>query len=53
LRIFQPAGALAAAESSRLEEKEEELLELQDFTSELFTPCAAGVTTDLEGRVVL
>jgi two-component system sensor histidine kinase PilS (NtrC family) len=40
--------------SSELEEKREELLELQDFTSDIIHSMRGGlVTTDLEGRVVL
>jgi len=40
--------------STELEEKREELLELQDFTSDIIHSMRGGlVTTDLEGRVVL
>ena len=40
--------------SSELEEKREELLELQDFTSDIIHSMRGGlVTTDMEGRVVL
>jgi two-component system, NtrC family, sensor histidine kinase PilS len=39
---------------SELEEKREELLELQDFTSDIIHSMRGGlVTTDMEGRVVL
>src|SRR5258707_3958124 len=42
------------SKSSELEEKREELLELQDFTSDIIHSMRGGlVTTDLEGRVVL
>src|SRR5262249_40470329 len=42
------------SKSSELEEKREELLELQDFTADLIHSMRGGlVTTDLEGRVVL
>src|SRR6516225_10093243 len=40
--------------STELEEKREELLELQDFTSDIIHSMRGGlVTTDLEGRVML
>jgi len=40
--------------STELEQKREELLELQDFTSDIIHSMRGGlVTTDLEGRVVL
>src|SRR5260221_6336300 len=40
--------------SSELEEKREELLELQDFTSDIIHSMRGGlVTTDLEGRIIL
>ena len=40
--------------STELEEKREELLELQDFTADIIHSMRGGlVTTDLEGRVVL
>jgi two-component system sensor histidine kinase PilS (NtrC family) len=40
--------------STELEEKREELLELQDFTSDIIHSMRGGlVTTDLEGRVAL
>jgi two-component system, NtrC family, sensor histidine kinase PilS len=40
--------------SSELEEKREELLELQDFTSDIIHSMRGGlVTTDLEGAVIL
>jgi two-component system sensor histidine kinase PilS (NtrC family) len=40
--------------STELEEKREELLELQDFTSDIIHSMRGGLlTTDLEGRVVL
>src|ERR1700688_1232031 len=42
------------SKSFELEEKREELLELQDFTSDIIHSMRGGlVTTDLEGRVVL
>jgi two-component system sensor histidine kinase PilS (NtrC family) len=42
------------SKSSELEEKQEELLELQDFTSDIIHSMRGGlVTTDLDGRVVL
>jgi len=42
------------SKSSELEEKREELLELQDFTSDIIHSMRGGlVTTDLDGRVVL
>src|SRR5882762_7524122 len=42
------------SKSSELEEKREELLELQDFTSDIIHSMRGGlVTTDMEGRVVL
>ena len=40
--------------SSELEEKREELLELQDFTADIIHSMRGGLlTTDLEGRIVL
>jgi two-component system, NtrC family, sensor histidine kinase PilS len=40
--------------STELEEKREELLELQDFTSDIIHSMRGGlVTTDLEGRIIL
>jgi len=40
--------------SSELEQKREELLELQDFTADIIHSMRGGlVTTDLEGRIVL
>src|SRR5260370_5503673 len=40
------------SKSSELEEKREELLELQDFTSDIIHSMRGGlVTTDMEGRV--
>jgi two-component system sensor histidine kinase PilS (NtrC family) len=42
------------SKSSELEEKREELLELQDFTSDIIHSMRGGLlTTDLDGRVVL
>jgi two-component system, NtrC family, sensor histidine kinase PilS len=42
------------SKSAELEEKQEELLELQDFTSDIIHSMRGGlVTTDLEGRIVL
>ena len=42
------------SKSFELEEKREELLELQDFTSDIIHSMRGGlVTTDLEGRVVM
>jgi two-component system sensor histidine kinase PilS (NtrC family) len=42
------------SKSSELEEKREELLELQDFTSDIIHSMRGGlVTTDLDGRIVL
>jgi len=42
------------SKSTELEEKREELLELQDFTSDIIHSMRGGlVTTDLEGRIVL
>lgn len=42
------------SKSSELEEKREELLELQDFTADIIHSMRGGlVTTDLEGRIVL
>jgi two-component system, NtrC family, sensor histidine kinase PilS len=42
------------SKSTELEEKREELLELQDFTADIIHSMRGGlVTTDLEGRVVL
>src|SRR6202790_2575930 len=51
------AGLLATSlrrKSTELEEKREELLELQDFTSDIIHSMRGGlVTTDLEGRIIL
>jgi two-component system sensor histidine kinase PilS (NtrC family) len=51
------AGRLATSlrrKSTELEEKREELLELQDFTSDIIHSMRGGlVTTDLEGRIIL
>jgi two-component system, NtrC family, sensor histidine kinase PilS len=42
------------SKSTELEEKREELLELQDFTSDIIHSMRGGlVTTDLDGRIVL
>src|SRR5215471_3591834 len=42
------------SKSSELEEKREELLELQDFTADIIHSMRGGlVTTDMEGRIVL
>jgi len=42
------------SKSSELEEKREELLELQDFTADIIHSMRGGlVTTDLDGRIVL
>src|SRR6202790_3346017 len=42
------------SKSFELEEKREELLELQDFTSDIIHSMRGGlVTTDLEGRIIL
>ena len=42
------------SKSTELEEKREELLELQDFTADIIHSMRGGlVTTDIEGRVVL
>ena len=57
LAVAYLASLLAASlrrKSSELEEKSEELQELQDFTSDIIHSMRGGlVTTDLEGRVVL
>ncbi len=57
LAVAYLASLLAASlrkKSSELEEKSEELLELQDFTADIIHSMRGGlVTTDLEGRVVL
>ena len=51
------AGLLATSlrrKSTELEEKREELLELQDFTSDIIHSMRGGlVTTDLDGRIIL
>lgn len=57
LTVAYLASLLAVSlrkKSSELEEKREELLELQDFTADIIDSMRGGlVTTDLEGRVVL
>jgi two-component system sensor histidine kinase PilS (NtrC family) len=57
LAVAYLASLLSASlrkKSSELEEKREELLELQDFTADIIHSMRGGlVTTDLEGRVVL
>jgi two-component system sensor histidine kinase PilS (NtrC family) len=57
LAVAYLASLLAVSlrkKSSELEEKREELLELQDFTADIIHSMRGGlVTTDLEGRVVL
>src|ERR1700757_4442697 len=57
LAVAYLASLLAASlrkKSSELEEKSEELLELQDFTADIIHSMRGGlVTTDLDGRVVL
>jgi two-component system sensor histidine kinase PilS (NtrC family) len=57
LAVGYLAGLLALSlrrKSSELEEKREELQELQDFTSDIIHSMRGGlVTTDMEGRIVL
>jgi two-component system sensor histidine kinase PilS (NtrC family) len=57
LAVAYLASLLAASlrrKSSELEAKREELLELQDFTSDIIHSMRGGlVTTDMEGRVIL
>jgi two-component system, NtrC family, sensor histidine kinase PilS len=57
LAVAYLASLLAVSlrkKSSELEEKREELLELQDFTADIIHSMRGGlVTTDLDGRVVL
>jgi two-component system sensor histidine kinase PilS (NtrC family) len=57
LAVGYLAGLLALSlrrKSSELEQKREELLELQDFTSDIIHSMRGGlVTTDMEGRIVL
>ncbi len=57
LAVAYLASLLAVSlrkKSSELEEKREELLELQDFTADIIHSMRGGlVTTDLEGRMVL
>lgn len=57
LAVAYLASLLASSlrrKSSELEQKREELLELQDFTSDIIHSMRGGlVTTDMEGRVVL
>src|SRR6516225_8448465 len=57
LAVAYLASLLAVSlrkKSSELEQKREELLELQDFTSDIIHSMRGGlVTTDLEGRIVL
>ncbi len=57
LAVAYLASLLAASlrkKSSELEEKREQLLELQDFTADIIHSMRGGlVTTDLDGRVVL
>ena len=57
LTVSYLASYLAASlrkKSTELEQKREELLELQDFTADIIHSMRGGlVTTDLEGRVVL
>ena len=57
LAVAYLASLLAVSlrkKSSELEEKREELLELQDFTADIIHSMRGGlVTTDLEGRIVL
>ncbi len=57
LAVAYLASLLAASlrkKSSELEEKREELLELQDFTADIIHSMRGGlVTTDMEGRIVL
>jgi two-component system, NtrC family, sensor histidine kinase PilS len=57
LAVAYLASLLAVSlrkKSSELEEKREELLELQDFTADIIHSMRGGlVTTDLEGRMIL
>ena len=57
LAVAYLASLLAVSlrkKSSELEEKREELLELQDFTADIIHSMRGGlVTTDLDGRIVL
>jgi len=57
LAVAYLASLLAVSlrkKSSELEQKREELLELQDFTADIIHSMRGGlVTTDLEGRIVL
>jgi len=57
LAVGYLASLLAASlrkKSTELEQKREELLELQDFTADIIHSMRGGlVTTDMEGRVVL
>src|SRR6516225_8266600 len=57
LAVAYLASLLAVSlrkKSSELEEKREELLELQDFTADIIHSMRGGlVTTDMEGRIVL
>jgi two-component system sensor histidine kinase PilS (NtrC family) len=57
LAVGYLASLLAASlkkKSTELEQKREELLELQDFTADIIHSMRGGlVTTDLEGRIVL
>jgi len=57
LAVAYLSSLLAASlrkKSSELEQKREELLELQDFTADIIHSMRGGlVTTDMEGRVVL
>jgi two-component system sensor histidine kinase PilS (NtrC family) len=57
LAVAYLASLLAVSlrkKSSELEQKREELLELQDFTADIIHSMRGGlVTTDMEGRVVL
>jgi two-component system sensor histidine kinase PilS (NtrC family) len=57
LAVGYLASLLAASlrkKSSELEEKREQLLELQDFTADIIHSMRGGlVTTDLDGRIVL
>jgi two-component system, NtrC family, sensor histidine kinase PilS len=57
LAVAYLASLLAVSlrkKSTELEEKREELLELQDFTADIIHSMRGGlVTTDMEGRVVL
>jgi two-component system sensor histidine kinase PilS (NtrC family) len=57
LAVAYLSSLLAASlrkKSSELEEKREELLELQDFTADIIHSMRGGlVTTDMQGRIVL